>query len=69
MATRKVYKDNESELEIVSKTDGTFIFSINPIDYIRDTSYFELELTREDVIEMINDLQYYLDSQSKKTNV
>ena len=69
MATRKVYTDNESELEIVSKTDGTFIFSINPIDYINDLSHFNLELTREDVIEMINDLQYYLDSQSKKTNV
>ena len=69
MANKKVYTDNESELVIKSKIDGNFIFSINAVDYINDLSHFDLELTTEDILEMINDLQYYIDSQTKKTKV
>jgi hypothetical protein len=63
--TKKVYYSNQNEMVVSTKEDDTFVFTISPIDYLDNPIQLDLQLEIEDVKELINDLQYYIDNKNK----
>ena len=63
--TKKVYHDDKSEMTVNFTDDNKFIFEINDVTEPDSVHYYQcVQLTKEDVEELINDLQYYLDNQN-----
>lgn len=63
--TKKVYYDNKSEMTITSTKENKFIFEITDTKEPDSILFQNVELTAEDVKDLINDLQYYIDNQNK----
>lgn len=62
---KKVFYDNKSEMTITFSDKNTFVFEITDSKEPDSIHFQNVELSTEDVLELINDLQYYIDNQKK----
>lgn len=61
---KKVYHDDKSEMTISFTKNNTFVFEITDSKEPDSIIFQNVELSTEDVKDLINDLQYYLDNQN-----
>lgn len=61
---KKVYYDDKSEMTVCFTDTNTFIFEITDSEDPNSIIFQNVELTTEDVEDLINHLQYYLDNQN-----
>ena len=62
---KKLYCDASSEMTVTATKENKFIFEIGESNSDSLITFQSVELNTEDVLELINDLEYYIESQKK----